>query len=562
MALITGIDPGTCSIKIVQGTMNGPLFKLTRAVRIPVNPSDDLEAEVLRALQSSLKELKLKPGITRLGVTGRALMMRYTQVPPVPLWRLRMLMDFEVGDMSQSSGEPLVADYNLLVQGGADDDETVLVSLVKSRFLENRTVAVTQGGGIGLHAATPNCIALFNSFLAFGEPEEEDCTFLLDIGDQNLEMAVAYQGELVFARNLSGGGDMFTDAIRESWDIGTPKARDLKHDLGNVTPRGQASYTSSNEEKVANAIMGVAGQLAGMVQSTINFSRSQSGMRDMKVGRIIMSGGGSNLQGLDTYLQQQLNIPVLKFQPDAGLDLSGLSLLEREEFEEDPSVFVCALGLARMSQDEEAFVIDLVPEGVKKRRKFLGRTLYVALAGVAAAVFLAILWMDLSDQRKTVRDQRLREKRSERSAVNIRKKYDKKVREASLMRDKVNRLAWESRPGTFLVRAQGLLQKSAPASTWISSVEVVRRSVSPPGSETDRKAAVEKVVVNVKGRVWGLGKKVRQTYTDFLEALRADDLKPVIVSSRDPDRDGAEFELQIDFSGWPAVVSEEVGEEQ
>ncbi|MEE9392873.1 MAG: pilus assembly protein PilM [Planctomycetota bacterium] len=560
MALLTGIDPGTYSIKVLQGQMSGPLFKLTRAIEVPVEADGDVEVSILQEIQASLPAQKLKPGVNRLGITGRDLMIRYTNVPPVPLWRLKMLMDFEIQDMASSSGDPLASDYNILTNETEDGDETVLVGLVKSHFLESRIRALT-GSGIGFQSASPNCVALFNAYLAFGERVDDEFTFLLDIGDKNLEMAVQKDGELIFARNLAGGGDLFTQAIADSWSVSTEKARELKHEYGNVTPRGRASYSSSSEEKVANAIMGVAGQLAGMVQSTINFARAQSGHRDMQIGRVLLSGGGASLPGLEEYLAGNLKTQVEVFRPDAGIDFSALPADERELFEADPAAFVIPLGLARMSDDAEAFGLDLIPEKIKSKRAFTQRTLFMILAGVAAACFLGFLWWDLGQKASDSAAKLKQAKSAERRVTRIRKNYEDRVQAAELVRDKISRIAEESKSGPYLLRGLKLVQSNAPESVWISYVETSSRSVSPPGQEGNRNAQIEKSIVRVRGRIRQLGSRVTTTFNKYIEDVRNDAAKPVVVMVRRPDESGGDFEFTIDFEGWPAMADADLGDE-
>ncbi|MEZ6196093.1 MAG: pilus assembly protein PilM [Planctomycetota bacterium] len=550
MAILTGIDPGTFSIKVVQGQMAGPLFKLTRAIEIPIEPSDDPEAEILRTLQSELPGLRLKPSPARLGLTGRDLMIRYTAVPPVPLWRLRMLMDFEIQDMSSSSGEPLYADYNLLATAEDDADERVLVGLVKSHFLESRLRAL-QGVKVPFRSTTPNCLALFNSYLAFGEPAPESTyTLLVDVGDRNLELAIEKDGELVFARNLAGGGDLFTAAIAEAFDVSTEKARGLKDEYGNVTPRGRASYASSAEERVANAIMGVAGQLAGMIQSTLTFARSQRGRPDLRIGRALISGGGAQLKGLDAYLEQNLGVPVGRFAPEAGLDTSALPADEAEVFEADPGAFAVALGLARMSEQSDAFGLDIVTDAIKRKRKFTQRTLYLAMAGVAAALFLGFVWVDLSGKAAKAADAAKKARRDERTEAQRRKGYDQVIEEADRAKARLDALLERSGNGANLLRAERLVQGAAPASMWVRSLTVSRRPVSPPGQETDRKQAVEKSIVVLKGEMEQLGATVTKEFNDFVTALRADATKPHVVVVDAPSGRGGAFEITIDFKGW------------
>ena len=499
MADLIGIDPGAYSVKVVGGRMSGPLFSLTHLTSIDVEAESDREGAICRELALAAQTSRKLSGTARLGVTGRDLMIRYTTVPPVPLWRLKLLMDFEVQEMASQAGDGLTADYNLL-DASESSDETVLVSLVKDRLLEGRLAAWNQKGVAPIHAATPNCVALFNSFLAFGRMEDDEYTFLLDIGDENLEMAIQRNGELLFARNVSGGGHAFSDAIASAWSVGTPKARELKHDLGTVAPKGRGGYASANEEKVANAISGAAGQLAGMIQATIAFSRSQSGLKGMDIGRVVISGGGAELRGLSEYLEQSLGIPVRSFHPDAGLDTSGLSLEEAELFEKHPGSFAVALGLARMSSDEGAFLIDLVPAATKKKRRFMQRTVYLFAAAAVAIACLGGIWFDLKGELAAAEKTRKSAKSAERKAVAVRRRFTQTVDNAVNLKERVDKLSWESRPGTWFLRAQGMVQATAPDAVWVSSIKVARKKVPHPSVADQKKQAfIEKVVVVVQG---------------------------------------------------------------
>lgn len=558
MADLIGIDPGACSVKVVGGQMNGPIFSLTHLTCIDVEPVEDREGAILSEVALASQAARKLKGLARLGVTGRDLMIRYTTVPPVPLWRLRLLMDFEVQEMARQAGDGLTADYNLL-DANESSDETVLVSLLKTRFLDDRIAAWEQKGSSLIHAATPNCIALFNAFLAFGRMEDDEFTFLLDIGDQNLEMAIQRNGELLFARNVSGGGHSFSEAIAQAWGVGVEKSRELKHDLGNVAPRGRASYDSPNEEKVANAIMGPAGQLAGMIQATIAFSRTQSGVKDMQIGRVVISGGGSELRGLPEYLEQSLGIPVRRFQPDAGMDTSALTPDEADLFEALPARFAIALGLARMSADQGAFLIDLVPEARKRKRKFMQRTVYLVAAAVIALASLAAIWFDMSGELSDATSIRKQARSSERKAVAVRRRFSTTVEEAVNLKERVDKLSWESRPGTWFMRAQGMVQAVAPDAIWVRSIEVARKRVPHPSNADQRKAALlEKVVVLVKGQI---RKDVNQTLNRFVEELRRQPNAPYVSIEKAAQQPDDSFEVMIDFAGWPDLSDETEGDD-
>jgi cell division ATPase FtsA len=341
-----------------------------------------------------------------------------------------------------------------------------------------------------------------------------------------------------------------------------PKARELKHEYGNVTPRSRVSFSSSQEEKVANSIIGVAGQLAGMVQSTINFCRAQSGISDLAIGRVVLSGGSANLTGLAEYLEENLRIPVQRFEPDAGLDISGLGGEDLVTFDEDRGAFACALGLARMNEDDDAFLIDIIPADIKKKRRFMSRTLYMILAAGAAALFLGLLWNQRSGEAEKIAKTRKTTQSASRRAVRTRKKYEEKVEKAERFRDQVSRLGWESRGGTYLMRAQRIVQDSAPESVWIRAIGVAVKSIPKPGEASSKKTNVEKFVVTVDGNIRQLGERVTTTYNKFIESMRSVKAKPVIETTKRPSDAGGEFQFTIDFAGWPGAADKSTEEDE
>jgi len=171
-------------------------------------------------------------------------------------------------------------------------------------------------------------VALFNAFAVNATYGENETALLVNIGSENMDIAIQQGGELLFARNTTPGGAAFTSAIQQAFATSTGKAEQMKVAKADVTPRGQAKYADSTSEKVANAIMGVAGQLAGLIQSTLMIARAQAKLPDLKIDRVLLAGGGASLKGLDLYLKQAMGVPVERMDPFAISDLSALRKFE------------------------------------------------------------------------------------------------------------------------------------------------------------------------------------------------------------------------------------------
>jgi type IV pilus assembly protein PilM len=484
-----GIDLGARRVRAIVGEKRGALFVVKRAIQVDVPHADDPEAATLAAVaqvRAELgKEFKGGPG-ARFGLSGKDLIVRYTTVPPVPLWRLRLLMEFEVREMAQQAGGALASDYNLVSPPEAKDgEETVLVAVVKETFLDSRFAAVKAAFGEP-HAGTPASIALFNAFVACGEIKDDEYTFLVDVGDRNVEIVLQRNGELLFARNLVTGGLMLTEAVAATFGLDLAQAEEVKHDFGNVTPRGAAAYGSGKEEKVATAIIGPVGRLSSSVQSMLAFARAQTKIKDLTVGRILISGGGANLRGLAEYLSSAFKCPVERFVPENGLDVASLPEDEARAFQADPGAFAIAIGLARTSADQSAFKIDIVPAPAKKSRAFKQRTLFMILAGVVGLGYLGWNFATLGSRAKDLETQASNALRAADNTKRLRKQFDAEEARIRDLNEKSKRLAALTEPGFALSEAQRIIQRACPEGVWVESIAVRREQVALDPNEPNK----------------------------------------------------------------------------
>jgi type IV pilus assembly protein PilM len=461
MAVSVGIDFGAAAAKVIVGRKNGPLFSVQRALHLPL---DD------RELEGALKGALGKAPGARFSLSGEDLIIRYVQVPPVPLWRLKLLMDLEVQSMSEKSQDELLHDFNVLGPLG-NDDETVLLSVVRAHLLEERFASLQRAVGAP-RSGMPSSVALFNAYAHCGEFVEDEVTLLVDLGEESTDLVFLREGELLFARNLNVGGRALTDAIAQTFSCSEEDAERLKLECGNAAPRGAAQYASGREEKVAQALAAPVGQLASMLQSSLGFARAQTGLQDLQPQRVFLTGGGANLRGLDLYLGNTFGTTVDRFLPDSGLDLSGLPPQEADAFEADPGSFATAIGLAVTGLGENSFALDLVPPKVTKRRAFFQRTVWMIAAAVVVIgmIFIHSRGLHAQAEEKARVGSKARKEASRISRLLAR---DEKARQAIRRADaaEAEYARWTG-AGRLLLCVQGILQRNASPEIWVQDLRV------------------------------------------------------------------------------------------
>ena len=140
MAMGIGIDIGASTIKAVRLEKRGSEFIVTGAVKLTVSdvPDEDYNIEPAQAMQlfQALSQSGIKARKSAVGISGKDLIIRYVEVPPVPPWRLKMIMDFEISEMAGRAGGDVTSSFKLLdLPPNKAGNNIVLVSLAKNPFL-------------------------------------------------------------------------------------------------------------------------------------------------------------------------------------------------------------------------------------------------------------------------------------------------------------------------------------------------------------------------------------------------------------------------------------------
>ncbi len=388
MGVGIGLDPGADSIKIVKVRTGSGGVSILSAARVPRPAGGEFPAaEVARALSRA----KIARRAT-CGVSGRDLMLRYVALPPVPPWRLKMLVDFEIRENMSGGGTDITSDYRpLTLPGGLEQGIIVLAAVAKNAYLEEG-LGRARECGVRVNASSPSAIALHRAFAVSREFRAEETTFLLDIGRENTEMAIQCDGELLFARNGSGsGGERVTQGIDGAFGIGRDRAETYKRERARLSLQPPAD-PDKRRLLIYGALREAGDSIVGAVNSGLRFARMQTKIKDLDFDRLVLSGGGARLAGLKEFLQNRLAKPVSLFDPAAAMDSSRLRGDQARTFGGAPSEMSIATGLAIMDASSDGFSLSLLPPAEAARRRFWSRTVVGYAAGFLAAALAGTIF--------------------------------------------------------------------------------------------------------------------------------------------------------------------------
>ena len=423
----------------------------------------ELDPERERELRADLASLLRRSGIRSsqmvLGLGGASALIRYLQIPPVPPWKLEMMMKFEVQEQG-SSGEPSAFDYRILDLPDVGGQVTVMLSQVQEKRLLAR-LELARRAGMGRPDVDLNCLGLFNAYL-YGHGADGDRTVMVvDIGAENIDMVVVKGPALCFARSVSGGGSRFTASVSEALGLPFDEAEDLKCAKGAILPAEAAGNEDlpDVQKRLSAALEREIGALAGVIDSSLMYCRAQTKQAKMRPDEILISGGGSMLPGLSEALARRLRMRVSRLEPFRKISMGALSGRELEEVSAQAPRYAVAVGLAASRLVGEAVRFSLMLESAKARRRFLEGGIYVwyaaAMVWLAAAAVIFASWRnrDLLASKQVSREE-LTRRAEEDNAL-----FERSYAAAEQRRDEVKALEERVYSGRDIVKLLSYLKK-------------------------------------------------------------------------------------------------------
>ena len=169
---------------------------------------------------------------------------------------------------------------------------------------------------------------------------------IVNLGAGNIEIAIISMNGIVLSKNLKFGGNQLDQRILDyiydkySLLIGLNTAKEIKENIGNVFETTNSSYEISgrdllsgmpvnleiNDQDVVSAIIGDINQIINEIRMLIEKNPPELA-RDILRNGIFVTGGLSQLEGLDQLIEQKIGIKVVKSENPITDVVTGLKIV-------------------------------------------------------------------------------------------------------------------------------------------------------------------------------------------------------------------------------------------
>lgn len=378
-----GLDIGSTAVRAVELTGGDPPSVVKAAqVPLPQGAVENGEVKEPQAVAEALRELWERGGFKAkrvfMGVGNQRVVVREIALPFLPEKELRASLGFQVQEFIPMPVDEAVLDYDPIGEF-EQDDRTMLRMLLVAAQRQMVDTVISAATGAKLEPVGLDLVpfAMVRSVGTTGvgmDLEDEGDEAVIDIGAHVTNIVVHARGTVRFVRILPSGGRDITLAIARGIGVDDEVAERLKRgeDVDVVTsapaaeesddqPEGRPDGGPEGEEapppaptagppdleRVREIAMQRAASFVDEIRSSLEFYTAQA--QGARIARVLVTGGGSKLEGFLELLRQR--IPV---QVDPGQVFqharSQLSLSEEALAEAEP-VLAVAVGLAIPGRD-------------------------------------------------------------------------------------------------------------------------------------------------------------------------------------------------------------------
>ncbi|MFB3737406.1 MAG: type IV pilus assembly protein PilM [Candidatus Velamenicoccus archaeovorus] len=304
-----GVDVGSTAVRAAEVTVGGSP-SVVRAAQVPL-PGGAVENGEVRqpdVVAGALRELWGRSGIkakqVHLGVGNQRVVVREIALPWLPEKELRASLGFQVQEFIPMSVEEAVLDYDPLGEMEQEGRRMVRILLVAAqKVMVGAVVAAAQAAKLEPVGIDLNPFALVRAVGTGDEGldlEGGGDEAVVDVGAHVTNICVHDRGMTRFVRILPSGGRDVTLAVARGLGVEDDVAERLK--------RGEDVENAPSRDDVRRVALSRAGSFVDEVRSSLEFYTAQ--VPGAKIGRVLVTGGGSKLQGFLELLQERIPVHV------------------------------------------------------------------------------------------------------------------------------------------------------------------------------------------------------------------------------------------------------------
>ena len=335
---VVGLDIGSSAVKAVELHNSGKGYRVAAIASEPIPPESIVDGAIVDggAVADAIRRLFANKGFktkeVAASLSGNAVIVKKISLPIMTAkeladniaWEAEQYIPFDIQDVN--------IDYQVIESGadGARSNMDVLLVAAKKDKIADYTNVITEAGRQAV-VIDVDAFALQNAYEAnYGAGPA--VVVLLNAGASATNVNIIANGQSLFTRDLSIGGNAYTEAVQRELN--------LSFDVAELAKKGvQADgHTFDDVKPVLHA---VTENLLLEIQKTFDFFKATA--PSDRIDSIVLSGGASVVDGFAQSLAERFGFSVEYFDPFREVAFDGVPAGDIADFAATAGV---AVGLA------------------------------------------------------------------------------------------------------------------------------------------------------------------------------------------------------------------------
>ncbi|MDY7095403.1 MAG: type IV pilus assembly protein PilM [Acidobacteriota bacterium] len=301
---VVGLDIGSSAVKLVELKERKGDFQLVHLGMDPLSPEAIVDGSIMDsslvvdAIHRLNDESKSKNSNYATSLSGHSVIIKKIQLPAMSSeelaesiqWEAEQYIPFDINDVR--------LDYVVLSEEDAvhEEMEVLLVAVKRDKVNDYQSV-ISQTG------KTPALIdidvfAIQNAYEVNYDLDPLKVVALINMGASVTNINVLARGNTVFWRDITFGGNQFTEALQREFSLSFEQAEALK--------RGDTvgNYSAAEARPILDS---VSEEMASEIQKTFDFFSATSS--EGPVEELVLSGGCALTPNLQQILRDRFGVP-------------------------------------------------------------------------------------------------------------------------------------------------------------------------------------------------------------------------------------------------------------
>jgi len=261
---------------------------------------------VADAIRRLFEKRRFKTKEVAASLSGNAVIVKKITLPVMTenelaesiYWEAEQYIPFDIQDVN--------LDYQILDPGTGPNSRgsmDVLLVAAKKEKISDYTNVISQAGRTPV-IVDVDAFALQNAFEVNYGLDAGRIVVLLNAGASAINVNILQGDQSVFTRDISMGGNAYTEAVQKELDLPFDSAEQLKKGI----PVDGATF-----EEAQPVLHAVTENVLLEIQKTFDFFKASASTEH--IDRIMLSGGASRVDGFHQMVQERFNTPVEDFDP-------------------------------------------------------------------------------------------------------------------------------------------------------------------------------------------------------------------------------------------------------